>query len=134
MTSKRRIAITGIGLVTPVGNDTRSTWEGLQSGKSGLGEIRYFDASGFPVRIGAEIKDIVLPESVAKSKQLKFASRSHRFGLAAAEEALSDAGIRPEPRANRWLFHPSPLEFSSARHRISVSTLPTRDRCRRSSA
>jgi 3-oxoacyl-(acyl-carrier-protein) synthase len=103
MNSKRRIAITGIGMVTPVGNDRPTTWANLQAGKSGLGEIRYFDASGFPVRIGAEIKDLELPESVAKSKNLKFASRAHRFGLAAAEEALVDAGIRPEPgTARRW--------------------------------
>ncbi len=90
-------------MVTPVGNDTPSTWASLRAGKSGVGEIRYFDASGFPVRIGAEVKNFELPAVLAKTKHLKFASRSHRFALAAAEEALSDAGIRPQPdNAERW--------------------------------
>jgi 3-oxoacyl-(acyl-carrier-protein) synthase len=103
MNSKRRIAITGIGMVTPVGNDRQTTWANLQAGRSGLAEIRHFDASGFPVRIGAEVKDLELPGSVARSKHLKFASRAHRFGLAAAEEALVDAGIRPNAEtAGRW--------------------------------
>ena len=105
MKQKRRIAITGIGLVTPVGNDTRSTWAGLQAGRSGLGPIQYFDASGFPVRIGAEVKNFELSAALAHSKHLKFAARSHRFALAAAEEALADAGIRPQPdNAHRWGF------------------------------
>ncbi len=105
MIRKRRIAITGIGMVTPVGNDTRTTWANLRAGNSGLGTIRYFDASGFPVRIGAEVKDFELPAALAHSKHIKFAARSHRFAFAAAEEALTDAGIRPEPdNAHRWGF------------------------------
>jgi 3-oxoacyl-[acyl-carrier-protein] synthase II len=103
MKSKRRIAITGLGMVTPVGNDTSSTWANLRAGKSGVDEIRYFDASNFPVRIGAEVKKFELPLGLAKGKHLKFAARSHRFALAAAEEALNDAGIRPQPgNAERW--------------------------------
>ena len=102
---EHEIAITGIGLVTPCGNDTASTWANLQAGKSGAGEIGHFDASGFPVRIGAEVKDLVLPPEIAKSRSLKFASRPTRFGLAAAEEALADAGIRPQAdNAHRWGF------------------------------
>ena len=103
MKSKRRIAITGLGMVTPVGNDTASAWANLRAGKSGVDEIRYFDASTFPVRIGAEVKNFELPSVLAKGKHLKFASRSHRFALAAAEEALNDAGIRPQrENAERW--------------------------------
>src|SRR6478672_10964885 len=103
MKPKRRIAITGLGMVTPVGNDTASTWANLRAGKSGLGKIQYFDASGFPVRIGAEVKNFELPASLANSKLVKFAARSHRFALAAAEEALADAGIRPQSdNAHRW--------------------------------
>ena len=90
-------------MVTPVGNDTLSTWAGLRAGKSGAGVIQYFDASGFPVRIGAEVKNFEMPATLANLKHLKFASRSHRFALAAAEEALTDAGIRPLPdTAERW--------------------------------
>ena len=103
MKQKRRIAITGIGMVTPVGNDAPTTWAALRAGKSGLGKIQHFDASGFPVRIGAEVKNFELPAAIANSKHIKFAARSHRFALAAAEEALADAGIRPQSdNSHRW--------------------------------
>jgi len=103
MTAKRRVAITGIGLVTPVGNDVATTWEALLAGRSGGAEISLFDASGFPVRIAAEVKgfrDDALP---IPPKTLKLANRSHRFALAAAEQAFRDAGLRPAPEtAARW--------------------------------
>lgn len=103
MKPRRRVAITGIGMVTPVGNTTAATWENLRAGRSGVDVIQYFDASGFPVRIGAEVKDFALSAALAQSKLAKFASRSHRFALAAAEEAFTDAGIRPQPdNARRW--------------------------------
>ena len=54
---RRRVAITGIGLVTPVGNDVATTWDALLAGRSGGAAISLFDASGFPVRIAAEVKD-----------------------------------------------------------------------------
>src|SRR5881409_1365550 len=105
MSHRKRIAITGIGMVTPVGNDAPTTWANLQAGHTGVAPIQSFDASGFPVHIGAEVKKF-LPEAVIQDRKLlKFASRSHRFALAAAEEALTDAGIRPEPASShRWGF------------------------------
>lgn len=100
-----RIAITGIGMVTPVGNTAPATWAALQAGRSGAGVIQHFDARGFPVHIGAEIKDFHAEEFITDRRLLKFASRSHRFALVAAEEALRDAGIRPdEATAERWGF------------------------------
>ena len=103
MTPRRRVAITGIGLVTPVGNDAPTTWTNLLAGRSGVAGIKGFDASGFPTRIGAEIKNFDVRSVIADRKLLKFASRSHRFALAAGEEALRDAGIRPEPSTRpRW--------------------------------
>ena len=105
MNTRRRVAITGIGMVTPVGNDAPTTWANLRAGKSGVAPIQGFNARGFSAQIGAEVKNFK-PEAVIKDRKLlKFASASHRFALAAAEEALSDAGIRPEPAtANRWGF------------------------------
>src|SRR5438552_655091 len=105
MKLRRRVAITGIGMVTPVGNDAPTTWANLRAGKSGVAPIQNFNALGFPARIGAEVKNFT-PENVIKDRKLlKFASPSHRFALAAAEEALTDAGIRPEPAtADRWGF------------------------------
>jgi len=55
---RRRVAITGLGLVTPVGNDVASTWAALLAGRSGAARIASFDASGFPVRIAAEVKGL----------------------------------------------------------------------------
>jgi 3-oxoacyl-[acyl-carrier-protein] synthase II len=103
MTSRRRVAITGIGMVTPVGNDAPTTWANLLEGRSGAALIKGFDASGFSTRIGAEIKDFDVESLVPDRKILKYASRSHRFALVAADEALRDAGIRPGPSTRcRW--------------------------------
>jgi 3-oxoacyl-(acyl-carrier-protein) synthase len=103
MKSRRRVAITGLGLVTPVGNDVATTWDALLQGRSGGAEISLFDASGFPVHIAAEVKgfrDDALP---IPPKTLKLANRSHRFALAAAEQAFRDAGLRPTAEtADRW--------------------------------
>jgi 3-oxoacyl-(acyl-carrier-protein) synthase len=105
MTRQRRVAITGIGLVTPVGHDARTTWANLIAGQSGLAVIRGFDASGFPSRIGGEVKDFDAAAVIGDRKVLKFASRSIRFALGAAEEALRDAGICPTSSTNtRWGF------------------------------
>ena len=105
MTPRRRVAITGIGMVTPVGNDAATTWASLRAGRSGLGPIQGFDARGFAVRIGAEVKDFDGESVIRDRRLLKFATRPHRFALAAAEEALADAGIRPAPdTALRWGF------------------------------
>src|SRR5438132_5010546 len=103
MAARRRVAITGLGLVTPVGNDVASTWAALLAGKSGGAAISRFDASGFPVRIASEVKRFDPAEAIGERKLLKFANRSHGFALAAAEQALSDAGARPTATtAERW--------------------------------
>jgi 3-oxoacyl-[acyl-carrier-protein] synthase II len=107
MTERRRVAITGLGLVTPVGNDVASTWAALLAGRSGAAQITSFDAGGFPVRIAAEVKGLddaaVLQALAGDRKLLKFANRSHRFALVAAEQAFADAGIRPTAdTATRW--------------------------------
>src|SRR5262245_944571 len=105
MKPRRKVAITGIGMVTPVGNDAPSTWTNLRAGRSGAGVIQNFNASGFSTRIGAEVKGFKPEAAIEDRKLLKFASRSHRFAFGAAEEALRDAGIRPEPNtAHRWGF------------------------------
>ena len=103
--SRVRVAITGIGMVTPVGNTTAATWDALRAGKPGAAPITIFDASGFTTRIGAEVKGFDFGNVIADRRLLKYASRSHRFALGAAEEALADAGIRPTAEnAERWGF------------------------------
>jgi len=99
----RRVAITGIGLVTPVGNDVASTWSALLAGRSGAAPITLFEASGFSTRIAAEVKGFDPAVLSADRKLVKFANRSHRFALAAAEQAMTDAGIAPTADdGDRW--------------------------------
>ncbi len=98
----RRVAVTGVGLVTPVGNDVATTWQALLEGRSGGGEISLFDAREFSTHIAAEVKDF-RNTLVTDRKIFKFTNRSHRFMLEAAEQAFVDAGIRPTPDdAHRW--------------------------------
>ena len=103
---QRRVAITGLGLVTPVGNDVASTWSALLAARSGAATIDSFDASSFPVRIAAEVKGLsqsAIEQAVGDRRLLKMANRAHRFALVAAAQALDDAGIRPTAAdATRW--------------------------------
>jgi 3-oxoacyl-(acyl-carrier-protein) synthase len=100
---RRRVAITGVGLVTPAGCDVASTWDRLLAGRSAAGPIANFDASGFPVRIAAEVKGFDVERAIDDRKLLKSANRSHGFALAAADQAFRDAGIRPTPATGtRW--------------------------------
>ena len=88
-----RVAITGIGAVTPVGNDPESTWAALVAGQSGVGYITTFDASTFPVRIAAMVKDFDLAPYLPDKELGKHISRAAGFGLGATAQALADAGV-----------------------------------------
>src|SRR5258706_4355387 len=103
MAIRRRVAITGLGLVTPVGNDVPTTWAAVVAGRSGGAAISLFDASGFPVRIASEVKGFDAAAVIEDRKLLKFANRAHGCALAAAEQAFADAGLRPTAAtAERW--------------------------------
>jgi 3-oxoacyl-[acyl-carrier-protein] synthase II len=88
----RRVAVTGLGAVTPLGNDVRSTWDSALAGRSGVDWIRSFDASEYPVRIAAEVKDFD-PTSVASPKDARKLDRNVLLALGAAREAMGDAGL-----------------------------------------
>jgi 3-oxoacyl-[acyl-carrier-protein] synthase II len=88
----RRVAVTGLGAVTPLGLDARSTWEGAVAGRSGVDWIRSFDADGYPVRIASEVKDFEA-EAVVGSKDARRLERNVVLAVAAAREAWSDAGV-----------------------------------------
>jgi beta-ketoacyl-acyl-carrier-protein synthase II len=101
--TQRRVAITGLGLVTPVGNDVATSWPALLAGRSGVAPITLFDARGFSTRIAAEVKNFDERAIETDRKLVKFANRSHKFALAAAEEAIRDAGIAPTADSGeRW--------------------------------
>src|ERR671910_933862 len=88
----RRVVVTGLGAVTPIGNDAPSTWRAAVAGESGIDFIRSFDASGFPVRIAAEVKDFD-PSTVASPKEVRKFDRNVLLGVAAAKEAVADSGL-----------------------------------------
>jgi 3-oxoacyl-[acyl-carrier-protein] synthase II len=88
----RRVAITGIGAVTPVGNDAAATWQNLVAGRSGVGPLTTFDASAFPVRIGGQVRGFDIGQRVPRDRGRRL-SRAGMFAVAAAAEALGHAGV-----------------------------------------
>ncbi len=100
--NKKRVAITGIGAVSPLGNDTETTWANLLSGQSGIDQIKQFDARGFPTTIAAEIKNFSLAKKL-QNKHTRFRMSFTSYALAAAAEAFDDACIRPNAQTDsRW--------------------------------
>jgi 3-oxoacyl-[acyl-carrier-protein] synthase II len=91
-TDSQRVVITGLGVVTSLGLDTKTLWENLLAGKSGVGPITVFDASEFTTRIAAEIHDFN-PENYMERKEARRMDRFVQFGVAAARMALDDSGF-----------------------------------------
>lgn len=89
---KRRVVVTGVGLVTPLGTGSGPTWEALVAGKSGVGPITRFDASDYPCRIAAEVRDFDAEQWFDK-KQAKNLDLFVRYALAAADMAWQDSGL-----------------------------------------
>src|SRR5919197_3250103 len=90
MTGPRRVVVTGLGAITPLGLTGPETWDALLAGRSGIDTLTAFDTTGFEVRIGGEVKDFK-PEALIGSKELRHMDRSSKFGLVAAREAVKDA-------------------------------------------
>jgi len=88
----RRAVVTGLGAVTPIGNDQPTFWRNLLAGVSGVGPVTAFDLTGFDVRIAAEVKDFD-PTSAMDRKMARRMSRFVHFAMAAAKEAIADSGI-----------------------------------------
>ena len=88
----RRVAVTGLGAITPVGNSAPETWRAAVDGVSGIDWIRSFDASAYPVRVAAEVKDFD-PTGLASPKELRRLDRNVLLALGAAKEAVADAGL-----------------------------------------
>jgi 3-oxoacyl-[acyl-carrier-protein] synthase II len=92
--SKRRVVVTGLGIVSPVGNDVPTAWANIKAGKSGIGPITHFDASTFPTRIAGEIREFDPTQYVA-AKDVKKMDPFIHYGIAASIQALADAGLHP---------------------------------------
>jgi 3-oxoacyl-[acyl-carrier-protein] synthase II len=92
MTDRRRVVVTGMGMVTALGNDVASTWAGLVAGRSGVGTIEAFDPSRLTARIAAEVHGLDA-SGILDRKELRRTDRYIQFGLVAAREALDQAGL-----------------------------------------
>jgi 3-oxoacyl-[acyl-carrier-protein] synthase II len=88
----KRVAVTGIGAVTPLGLDVPSTWRAALAGESGIGWISTFDTDGLPVRVAGEVKGFD-PTQVVSAKEARKLERNVLLGVAAGREALTDAGL-----------------------------------------
>ena len=119
----RRAVVTGLGAVTPIGNDHPTFWANAVAGKSGGGPITHFDASDLDVRIAAEVKDFD-PTIAMDRKMARRMSRFIHFAMAAGKEAVADAGLdfsdwSPERRdraAERRARHARLVTIPPTRH------------------
>jgi len=92
--NKRRVVITGLGIVSPVGNDVATAWRNILAGNSGIGPVTHFDASTFPTRIAGEVRDFD-PAKFVAPKDVKKMDPFIHYGIAASIDALADAGLHP---------------------------------------
>src|SRR5579862_7201271 len=88
----KRVAVTGVGAVTPLGLDVPSTWQAALAGESGIDWIQAFDTEGLPVRVAGEVKNFD-PSQVVSAKEARKLERNVLLGVAAGREALTDAGL-----------------------------------------
>lgn len=88
----KRVVITGMGLVTPLGNDVPTTWDSLLQGKSGASEITHFDASKFKTQFACEVKNLDM-SSIMDAKEIRRYDRYVHYAIKSAEEAILDAGV-----------------------------------------
>lgn len=89
---KNRVVVTGMGAVTPIGNDVESFWSNIKDGKCGIDFISYFNTDNFKVKIAAEVKDFK-PEEYMDRKEAKRMDRYCQFAIAAAKEAVENSGL-----------------------------------------
>lgn len=92
MSGNRRVVVTGLGAVTPLGNDTEKTWEGLKNGRNGIAPITLFDTQGFKAVLGAEVKGFDPREYLEVNEVLR-TDRYAQFAVAAAQQAAAESGV-----------------------------------------
>src|SRR2546430_2920756 len=102
--SKRRIVVTGLGVVSPVGSTVQSAWDAILRGQSGIGPVTRFDVSAFPVRIGGQVRDFDVSQYIS-SKEARRMDEFMQYGVAAGEQA----GCAPRVR----LFQGDPARLGA---------------------
>src|SRR5919107_3340957 len=100
----RRVVVTGMGMVTPLGRDLEASWRALQEGRSGVGAISLFDARTFPTRIAAEARDFRLADYIDDADRWQDYCRNTQFALAAARMAVDHSGLEDDTGLDRGRF------------------------------
>src|ERR1700760_1578776 len=104
MPTDRRVVITGLGVVTPVGNDLKTFWSNLTSGTSGIGTISAFDPAEYDCRIAGEGRDFQPGAFFKSAKDVRRTDRYTQFAMAAAKMAIEDGQLDPANIADRERF------------------------------
>jgi 3-oxoacyl-[acyl-carrier-protein] synthase II len=93
---KRRVVVTGLGMVSPLGTGVEKTWNALIQGKSGVGRITKFDSTGFDTQIAAEVKDFT-PENFIEKKEIRRMDIFIQYAIAGAQMAMDDSQLKITP-------------------------------------
>ena len=93
--SRRRVVVTGMGMVSPLGNNVKDSWDNVIEGKSGVSTIEHFDVSQFSTRFAAQVKDFDASQYMSVKEARKM-DVFIQYGIAAAVQAIEDAGLTPE--------------------------------------
>ena len=91
----RRVVITGLGVISPIGNDVNALWNSIEEGVCGIAPITHFDTSDYKVKLAAEVKDLDM-EAYFSKRDLKFNDRFTQFARIASKQAMQDAGFDKE--------------------------------------
>lgn len=94
--TRRRVVVTGLGIISPVGNSVSTAWDNIVNGRSGIGRITRFDASNLPTQIAGEVKNFDVAAYLSPKEARRYDTFIH-YGLAAAMDAIKDAGLAPNP-------------------------------------
>src|SRR5437660_12171031 len=101
---RRRVVITGMGAITPLGNNVEDLYQSQLEGRSGVGPIRLFEARRFPTQFAAQVKDFNLGEFVRDPQRWENSGANSRFAAAAAQQALADAELLEDAKVDRTRF------------------------------
>jgi 3-oxoacyl-[acyl-carrier-protein] synthase II len=123
---RRRVVITGMGAITPLGHSVEELYKAQLEGRSGVGPIQLFNANRFPTRIAAQVKDFVLSKHIAGAERYENSGANAKFSLAAAQQALKDAGLledSPVDRTRLGVYLGSGEGIQDFNHLISLIAL-----------
>ena len=101
MSDNRRVVITGLGAVTPLGNNVKDTWEAMKAGKNGISPITLFDTSAYKAKLAAEVKGFD-PKDYLEINETLRTDRYTQFAIAAAQQAVDDSGIESNVEPERF--------------------------------